>query len=224
MHHRPEQVEQTASRGHGRHRPSIVTVLLAGAGASFLIGLSLTADVLQVVTTFGWLVSLLVATPALLVLLFIASFWARPSRARTSSRVGIGLLAAVTVIVAFFVVPGHLPHSAQEHSISGLVRCESGADIAGMYILDQTDAKHNGFVVSLNVIPATAAHPQETRFTYDSLLGSDFIAHVGCGHIGNRWAVTANSPSISATYTELVCSDEDRESADFGKCAVTKAH
>lgn len=106
--------------------------------------------------------------------------------------------------------------------ISGMVECESGRDVVGVWIAASSGQKDSGYAHLGSLNPA-AGTPIGSNGTYSYLLsgGGSYSVHVGCGGDAAHWDTRNYSPMISARRVNLLCSDPamaGRGSTPRGTC------
>jgi len=111
--------------------------------------------------------------------------------------------------------------------ISGMVECESGRDVVGMWIAAASGQGDSGYAHLGSLNPGGGA-PIGSKGTYSFFLsgGGNYSAHVGCGGDAEHWDSRNYSPQVSARRIKVLCNDPTRPVAGptpRGTCRLVSA-
>jgi hypothetical protein len=140
-----------------------------------------------------------------------------PSRTQRWRRRGVviaaALLAGGGTAVGFAAAGGNSPAAAPK-TVSGVVVCESGAAVVGVWVQAPVSSD-SGWAQQMKV------GANRARYEY-SLHGSSYAVHVGCGGTPTQWASDNRSAFVPVGAHSFVCIDHPASSRErtLGTCRV----
>lgn len=93
--------------------------------------------------------------------------------------------------------------------LAGLVSCESGRPVAGVWIAASAGQSDSGLAHLGPSNPSAVNYPAGSMASYSYLLshGATYAVHVGCGSTGSAWDSSNYSPLLSGQKENLRCDD-----------------
>ena len=135
----------------------------------------------------------------------------RTKRAVTTSIVVL-FLGSAAVYLAF-----HLP-VLRERTVSGHVRCSSGAEVAGVWVVVVVGDRTMSGYADVRPRPLNTPYNFFTR----TVRAEVYSLHVGCGGTAGHWATQIYSDDLRASSVDMICFDR-RTDPRYGTCASEPA-
>ena len=109
--------------------------------------------------------------------------------------------------------------TSELQTVSGQVRCISGAEVAGVYISVVGGSSASDWAQWT----ADRAEPSHASYARVVPAGAHYAVHVGCGRDGSAWRTDNWSSPISGETHTLVCDDQLAliKGAHYGSCQVS---